>query len=475
MKNLKCLFFILVFCNVKIFCQEYKLLTTFSPNDCATFSRSVIKILGNDNDFNLTWVLEEAYKGHQQQLEKTLNINFGNNVIYSDSLFNYLTKKGPSVNIYLGDSLILNLPQVSLNESTFSLITSTLSKQDKNVKYKFPSEFLFSNNNVIKMRNENFTVLDNIYNQITSVHNSKISKISGKELFSKKIYYEVFKEHSYFDSIMFYFDAVKDIGYNTVQIKNFTIKDSTIVLLCGLPIITRLDIDKSKIAVLPSPALISLDCNLNIIGFTNLSSVNQIVHQGKNHHFTFTFFDYYNSKYYVNYTFHRDSIFDQRNKLFGTLEVTNSNTILFKFSNISLPKHFWSLSSHVTSYLFGSMPFIYSNLMPLEINFEEEYIVCHLFEAFSLSDLQKVFSGASSNRAIFVINSIYKDDNYLQLLYSKDGINFKEIYDLKSREKIYRYRFDDLVIKARKSNVLPVFWNRAIYLNNNNELIEVTF
>jgi hypothetical protein len=467
------IYIILAFFNLKLFGQENKLLITFSPNNCGTLTRNVNKLLNNDS--LIIWVMEETYKGHKLHLGEAFNINFNNNVIYSDSLFNFLSKDGPSINVYSRDSLIFTIPQVYLNTNTLSLIVSVLSKPKKIVKQNFSDEFWFSNNTTIKMKKDNYIILDNIYNQVTYTKNGKNSKINGKDLFSGEIYYNIFKEHYYFDSIMFYQEGVKEIGYNTIQIKNVAFTDSLIALLCGIPTITRLEIDLNKIAVLPNPALILLDSNLKVVRCINLSPIGKLTHLNKEHHFSFNFFDYYNGNFYVNFTFHRDSIFDQRNKLFGVLSLTNSNELLFRFSNISLPKPFWPVSSHVTSYLIGTMPFFYSTIMPLQINFEKESINYLPFEAFSLIELQNIFSSDNSNRAIFVINSIYQDDDYLQLLYSKNRNNYKEIYDLKNSKVIFRHKFDDFVIKERKSNVLPTFWNRAIYLNNNNELVEIIF
>jgi len=463
--------------SLNLYSQQHSLLVAFQPNDCPNFNRKVNNLLQKVNEeVNLSWVLEEGYSGQVVELEKALSINLrSRKIIFSDSLFRSLTKIVSSASWYFNDSLLHTIPLVNLSEDFISLLNTTSENPKEKVIFSFPKDYIFSNNNTIIQGNDGFLVLDNIYNKLALNRNDSIYNLNGKDIFTKEVYFDIFKSHSYFDSIKYYSDGVKDIGYNTIQFKNITFNDSLIALLCGVPIITRLEIDRSKVAVLPSDAIIFLDKKLNYIGSVDLSSIMEIKSNNVEHFLSHSLFEYYQGNYYVNFSFRLDTEFNKNTKLFGKFHIDNRNEIHFKLLDIAIPENYWTFYNQVSTFFIGRMPFIYSMIFPFEINFDKNIAIDRMFSGFSIVDLNNITSGSSMNKSVFIINSIFQNEDYLSLLYSKGKRNFKEIYNIRNGELLHRKEYEVFVIKGRKSNVIPNSINSAIYLNNQNSLIEVYF
>ncbi|MFP4555874.1 MAG: hypothetical protein ACLFNU_03290 [Bacteroidales bacterium] len=458
------------------FSQDLSLIVTLNPNDCGNYIREVHSSLDKvSNDFRVNWLLEESYIGQQEKLEKVLNISL-DNTVYSDSLYNELTRKGSTANIYQEDSMLFSIPIYKINSEVVGLINALNIKKKKKEIFQFPDSILFSNNNLIKKEDDNYLILDNTYNELFLRSKNKVFTTNGYTLFNKEVYYDVFKDYSYFDSLSKHIEGIKEIAYDRVKISNITFNDTTIDLFCEFPLLKRFDFDKENIGVYTSPAIVKLDFNLNYLYSINLESLPDKVNNNETHHLSPFFFEYFNDGYIISMFSENKEVSDET-RPFGKLNIKNSSKeIIFSFLDMSIPKSFQSIHSVVQpSYIYSDLPIINHSLLPIEYDVEKQTVTTRDFKGFSYENVESFLKGDFSNTSIFVINTLYRNDDFLLMLYSKNRKNFKEIYDLSNGTSVYRHKYDGFVIDDRKSTIIPSGWNKAIYLDKNNQIVEVTF
>ncbi len=470
------IFLLLFIISVSNFGQENSLIVTLNPNDCGNHIRKVESLLGNVSKKNsVNWLLEESYNGQQKKLERALNITLGN-TIYSDSLYNELTRNGSTVSVYQEDSMLFSIPIFKFNSEVVGLINALNNKKKKKEIFQFPDSILFSNNNLIKKKNDNYLILDNTYNEIFLRSKNRVFSTNGYNFFNKEVYYDVFNDYSFFDSLSKNIEGIKKIAYDRVKISNVTFNDSTIDLLCELPILKRFDFDNENIGIYLSPAIVKLDYKLNYLYSINLGSLLGKVYNNETHHPSSFFFKYFNDEYIISMFSENKEVGDETRPFGKVIIKPNGKDIQFNFIDIGIPSSFQSIHSVIQpSYVYTELPIINHSLLPIEYDIEKQTVATREINGFSYKDVENFLKGDFSNNSIFIINSLYRNDDFLLVLYSKNRKSFKEVYDLNTGNTVYNHKYNNIVIDDRKSTIIPTGWNKAIYLNRNNQIVEVEF
>lgn len=468
--------FLCIFLHISIFSQQKTIIFTLNPNDCGNHIRKVESLLGNvSKKISINWLLEESYNGQQKKLERALNISL-DNTIYSNSQYNDLTRNGSTVSVYQEDSMLFSIPIFKFNSEVVGLINALNNKKRKKEIFQFSDSILFSNNNLIKKENDNYLILDNTYNEIFLCSKNRVFSTNGYNLFNKEVYYDVFNDYSFFDSLSNNIEGIKKIAYDRVKISNVTFNDSTIDLLCELPLLKRFDFDNENIGIYLSPAIVKLDYKLNYLYSINLGSLLGKVYNNETHHPSSFFFEYFNDEYIISMFSENKEVSDET-RPFGKIKVKNSpKKIIFNFLDMGIPKSLQSIHSVIQpSYVYSELPIINHSILPIEYDIEKQTVTTREIKGFSYKDVENFLKGDFSNKSIFIINSIYRNDDFLLVLYSKNRKNIKKIYDLNNGNTVYHHTYNNIVIDDSKSTIIPTGWNKATYLNRNNQIVEVEF
>jgi len=470
------LFVVLI--NFSVFSQNSKLLITLNPSDCGNCIRRVNSFKKQiSNDMPTYWLMEESYKEQIKKLEEKLVVEISSSVIFSDSLFSQLSTQGSVFAVYKKDSLVLSFPISKMDIEHVGIINSMIDKPTENTIFQLPDSLMFSKRVTLKKQKSDYLLVDDLYNELTLLSDSKVKQIKGESFFTKEIYYNAFKDNSYYDSLFLQIPALQKMSYNEVKFVDAAFGDSTIEVFCNLPVLKRI---QNNMGVALSPAIITLSKDLTFIKIQSLSDYSVLQHKRAKYYLTPIFFEYYNQKFYFSYMPDNRKKFDKKVYSFASLAVNQKEGLpKMDFLNITFSRE-WAttLSTFRNRYIYFKLPAIYNSLLPFEYNLENSTATNYGISEFSFNELVKSTKGEYSYSDLFSINAIYRGDKFLVVLFRKNNKTIKDIYDIIDHKLIYHYEYENPLVNPKDGTntfYLPVDWNKFVFLDGKNRIKEVTF
>lgn len=472
------IFLLMALISFNVYSQNDKLLIALDPMNCGNCIRNVSELKKKISE-NLPayWLMDNTYKDQIKKLESNLNIEIGNDVIFSDSLYSILTKHGALVALFKNNRLVYSLPIYELNSEYVGIINSMVDKISENNIFQFPDSLKFSKMVTIKKRKDDYLLVDNLYNELSYLSKGEWKQIKGESFFTKEIYFNAFKDNSFFDSINNHISELKRMAYNEIKFSNATLGDSTLEILCNLPLIKLLD---KKVGVYLSPAIITLNKDMKFISIRNLNEYFEKNSGGKKYYLSPDLFEYYKQNFYFSYTPDTKNKLEKKVYLFASLSIDYKDSkSKMTFLDITLPpKWATATSSFINRYIYADFPSVYNPLFPIEFDLEKSTSTNFDIKGFSFDELVGSTKGKYSYSDLFLVSSIYRSDNFLVILYRKNGKNIKDIYDIKNHKLLYHYQFETPLFSSKdgiSTFFLPVDWNKFVFLDGKNRIKEVSF
>ena len=459
------------------FGQNSKLLVTLSPMDCGNCVRNLNNQLQKvSKEIPTYWLMKETYKNQISKLEKQLQIEIGSKVIFSDSLFSQLASNGSVVAVYKKDSLVYSFPINKIDNEHIGIVNSMVNILSEKEIFQLPDSLVFSERVTLKKHNNEYLLVDMVYSELTYIRNGQFKQLKGKSLLTKEIYYKAFHNNSNYDSIFYHKVDLQEAAYDEVKIMNATFGDSTIEVFCNIPVIKPFE---NKIGIYFSPAIVTLSKNLELKEVLSLDEYLEKKSSKANYILLPDLFEYFNNKFYFSYFPDSKSKLNSKVYSFASLTNTNSGNPKMNFLEITSTKEMaTTLMTFMNSYFYFDLPLIYNPLLPFEYNLETATTTNFGINGFSYNELEASTKGKFSYSDLFHLSSIYHGNNFLVVLYRKNGKTIKEIYDINSRKLIYHYQFEAPLYNKKdgiKTSFSPSDWNKFVFLNGKNQLIEVTF
>ncbi|KAF5055897.1 hypothetical protein DSECCO2_373000 [anaerobic digester metagenome] len=458
------------------FGQSKKVYVTLNPNDCVSCLKNTERLRYTlDSSIAFSWVMHQTYKGHQGKLEKALGIQFNDSIIFSDSVYRSIYNNGSQLAVLYDEKIIVSFDLMSLNQDNIDFANSLLTGGDIKELAVLPDSILFSNNVIVKEKDNGFFILDKIYDELIFYSSSKgIARINGENLFNEVVYKDVFGESSgEFNDIQKHYETLKKSAYSKIAIKNVTFTDSNICMLCYVPVVKQIN-ERRDIGVYHVPSIIYLSEDLTYKKAISLEKSQIIKQSNISYYLSPDLFEYNKDGFYLYYYANDEDLEKETDcEVFGKL----NNNFEVSFLEMKLPNRFGTILSRFSSgFISNHYPKLYNYAFPFEFDLLSGKINEFPFERFSYDNLRRIVEGDFSNTQIFNILSVYQKDRYLMILYREGGTLYKESYDLVSQKKLLSILVEKNPFKTGiVSNLIPTGWNTALYLDSYNRIVELSF